>query len=128
MKRKLPRRRAVWYSAPVEVHVSAWLTSLEVHVGTPIEECQEINGRLLADANQDGGYAEDIFENLVYRYEEPNGMTRWDSPLFTVPSDDETPPFDAIWEALIGSDGSTKTIKPHQATVMVCTRFRILYF
>lgn len=46
-------------------------------------------------------------------------MTRWDSPLFTVPYDDETPPFEAIWEALIGSDGHTKTIKPHQATVMV---------
>lgn len=46
-------------------------------------------------------------------------MTRWDSPLFTVPYDDETPPFDAIWEALVGSDGNTKLIKPHQATVMV---------
>lgn len=85
----------------------------------PVEKCRAINGRLLADVNQDGGYAEDVFDNLVYRYEEPNGMTRWDSPLFTVPDDDEIPPLDAIWEALIGSDGSTKTIKPHQATVMV---------
>lgn len=85
----------------------------------PVGECQEINRRLLSEEAQDGGYAEEIFDNLVYRYEEPNGMTRWDSPLFTVPYDDETPPFDAIWEALIGSDGNTKTIKPHQATVMV---------
>ena len=91
----------------------------------PVEKCQEINCRLLADGDQDGGYAEDIFDNLVYRYEEPNGMTRWDSPLFTVLCDDATPPFDAIWEVLIGSDGNTKTIKPHQATVMVCDMFRV---
>lgn len=54
-------------------------------------------------------------------------MTRWDSPLFTVLYDDETPPFDAIWEALIGSDGNTKTIKPHQATVLVGDMLQISY-
>lgn len=54
-------------------------------------------------------------------------MTRWDSPLFTVPYDDGTPPFDAIWEALIGSDGNTKTIKPHQATVLVRDLLEITY-
>lgn len=62
----------------------------------------------------------DIFDNLVYRYEEPNGMTRWDSPLFTVPYDDEKPPFDDIWEVLVGSEGKAKTVKPNQATVTVC--------
>lgn len=60
----------------------------------------------------------DIFDNLVYRYEEPNGMARWDSPLFTVPYDDEAPPCQDIWEAIIGSDGKTKTAKPNLATVM----------
>lgn len=93
--------------------------ALEIHVGTPVDKCQEINSRLLADADLEGGYEKDIFENLIYRYEEPNGMTRWDSPLFTVPYDDEAPPFDAIWEAMIGSDGNAKTVKPNQATVMV---------
>ena len=47
-------------------------------------------------------------------------MARWDSPLFTVPYDDETPPFDAIWEAMVGSEGKAKAVKPNQATVLVC--------
>ena len=93
--------------------------SLEVHVGTPIEKCRETNTKLLESNSEEGGYADDIFENLIYRYEEPNGMTRWDSPLFTVPFDDEAPPYDEIWEAMIGSGGGTKTVKPNQATVMV---------
>jgi len=98
------------------------LTSLEVHVGTPIEKCQEINARLLEDNEKDGGYLKDLFDNLVYRYEEPNGMTRWDSPLFTVPFDDEMPPFEAIWETMIGSEGKAKTVKPNLATVTVGDR------
>ncbi len=47
------------------------LTGLEVHIGTPIEKCRETNGKLLQDDSTDGGYEEDIFENLVFRYEEP---------------------------------------------------------
>lgn len=46
-------------------------------------------------------------------------MTRWDSPLFTVPYDDEKPPFDDIWETLVGSEGKAKTVKPNRATVTV---------
>lgn len=46
-------------------------------------------------------------------------MTRWDSPLFTVPYEDEMPPFEDIWEAMIGSEGKAKVVKPNQATVMV---------
>lgn len=65
------------------------------------------------------GYDADVFDNLIFRYEEPNGMNRWDSPLFTVPYDDEQPPCEAIWEAIIGSDGNAKIVKPHQATVTV---------
>jgi protein KTI12 len=91
----------------------------EVHIGTPAEKCREINQRLLADSETDGGYEEEDFENLIFRYEEPNGMTRWDSPLFTVLDDDATPPLDLIWEALIGSDGKAKVVRSHQATVLV---------
>lgn len=47
-------------------------------------------------------------------------MTRWDSPLFTVVDEDETPPVDEIWDALVGSDGKGKTVRPNQATVLVC--------
>lgn len=95
------------------------LTNQEMHVGTPIEKCRVINDRLLEAGQPGAGYPKDIFDNLVFRYEEPNGMTRWDSPLFTIPWDDETPPFEAIWKAMIGSDGNIKTVKPNLATVMV---------
>ncbi|KAL8905909.1 MAG: hypothetical protein Q9207_002346 [Kuettlingeria erythrocarpa] len=92
--------------------------SCVVHVGTPPNKCKEINAELLANNSQDGGYSADIFDNLMFRYEEPNGMTRWDSPLFTVPYDDANPPFEEIWNALIGTEGELKKVKPNQATVM----------
>ncbi|KAF2015059.1 chromatin associated protein KTI12 [Aaosphaeria arxii CBS 175.79] len=91
---------------------------VKVHIGTPAEKCREINKALLADDTKDGGYVEEDFENLIFRYEEPNGMTRWDSPLFTVLDEDETPPFDDIWEAMVGSDGKAKVVRPNQATVL----------
>ena len=46
-------------------------------------------------------------------------MTRWDSPLFTVLYEDEKPPYEDIWEAMIGSEGKSKLVKPNQATLMV---------
>lgn len=97
----------------------------EVHIGTPIDKCREINTMLARDEEQDGGYEKDVFDNLIYRYEEPNGMTRWDSPLFTVPFDDEAPPYEEIWEAMIGSEGKAKVVKPNTATAVV--RFLITY-
>lgn len=45
-------------------------------------------------------------------------MTRWDSPLFTVVYDDEDPQCEAVWEAVIGSEGNKKTVKPNLATVL----------
>lgn len=90
--------------------------SCVVHVGTPAEKCKLINDEALkADT---GGYPPELFENLVFRYEEPNGMTRWDSPLFTVPYDDVEPPCEAIWEAMVGSDGKAKVVRPNAATVL----------
>ncbi|KAK5131053.1 hypothetical protein LTR08_001338 [Meristemomyces frigidus] len=87
-----------------------------VHVGTPVEKCRALNDQSLAAGT--GGYESAIFENLVFRYEEPNGMSRWDSPLFTVPFDDAEPPCEAIWEAMIGSDGKAKVVRPNAATVL----------
>ena len=86
------------------------LTVQEVHIGTPADKCREISN---------AGYNEEDFENLIFRYEEPNGMTRWDSPLFTVLDEDETPPFENIWEALVGNDGKVKLVRPNNATVLV---------
>ncbi|KAK5124686.1 hypothetical protein LTR85_001399 [Meristemomyces frigidus] len=87
-----------------------------VHVGTPIDKCRELNDEVLKAGA--GGYESEIFENLVFRYEEPNGMSRWDAPLFTVPCDDAKPPCEAIWEAMVGSDGRAKVVRPNAATVL----------
>ena len=93
--------------------------SPQIHVGTPIEQCRINNERLLAEAGVTAAYEQDVFNDLVYRYEEPNGMNRWDSPLFTILLDDETPPCDQIWNAVVASDGKIKTAKPNAATVTV---------
>jgi protein KTI12 len=105
-----------------------------VHVGTPVEKAREVNdGRLTgrtALAGENGGegesreeeqpYESECWENLVYRYEEPNAMARWDAPLFTVLWEDEMPPCEAIWDALVGPDaeGGKKAVRPNQATVL----------
>jgi len=105
-----------------------------VHVGTTVEIARGVNDERLArrtgseSGSGDGGtrkeeeepYESDCWENLVYRYEEPNAMARWDSPLFTVLWDDVTPPCEAIWDAIIGSDaeGGKKIVRPNQATVL----------
>ena len=90
--------------------------SCVVHVGTQHQQCKVFNGQALDDGT--GGYDPEVFENLVFRYEEPNGMARWDSPLFTIPVDDVEPPCEAIWEAMVGSDGKTKVVRPNAATVL----------
>ncbi|KAI4238014.1 MAG: hypothetical protein L6R40_005825 [Gallowayella cf. fulva] len=92
--------------------------SCVVHIGTPVEKCKEMNAERLNGSVPIEAYPDDVFDNLVYRYEEPNGMTRWDSPLFTIPYDDATPPCDEIWKAVIGTEGELKKVKPNLATVM----------
>lgn len=71
------------------------------------------------DEAAEGAYEPANWENLVFRYEEPNPMTRWDSPLFTlIWEDDEAQTrkvFDDIWETIAGE--GRKVIKPNQATV-----------
>lgn len=103
-----------------------------LHVGTPIDKAREINEARLArqsfiigDENEDEKevskdgepYTKECWENLVFRYEEPNAAARWDSPLFTVPWDDVEPPGAAIWDAVIFPSSNTK-IRPNAATVL----------
>lgn len=65
--------------------------------------------------NEDGSnYPEDVFDNLVFRFEEPNGMARWDSPLFTVPHVDATPDLLGIWDAVARG----AKVVPNYATVL----------
>lgn len=90
--------------------------SCVVHVGTQRAQCELFNNEALA--NGSGAYAPEVFDNLVFRYEEPNGMARWDSPLFPIPFEDAHPPCDAIWEAMFGTDGKGKVVRPNAATVL----------
>jgi tRNA uridine 5-carbamoylmethylation protein Kti12 len=45
-------------------------------------------------------YSPQTHRSLLMRYEPPSPFSRWDTPLFTVPSTDSHPPYDAIFEAL----------------------------
>lgn len=113
-------------------------TNCVVHIGTPADKCRELNELALksssssspssspttttstagAAAAEKTGYPPSLFENLIFRYEEPNGMNRWDSPLFTIPFEDAEGPYEAIWEALIGSSGQAKIVRQNAATVL----------
>lgn len=83
------------------------------------------NGTEAGDIKEDGkeedeaAYEPANWENLVFRYEEPNAMTRWDSPLFTLIWEDNEAQtrqvFDSMWDAVAGE--GRKIIKPNQATV-----------
>ncbi|KAL7784222.1 RNA polymerase II elongator complex subunit [Trichoderma afarasin] len=102
-----------------------------LQIGCSKERAQQVNEdrlkRSQAAADEEGAditgdtaepYEPANWENLVFRHEEPNPMTRWDSPLFTIiwEDDDEQvkKTFDSLWEAVAG-DGR-KIIRPNQAT------------
>jgi tRNA uridine 5-carbamoylmethylation protein Kti12 len=82
-------------------------------------------------------YSHDTLQSLILRYEPPSPFSRWDTPLFTIPSTDPTPPYDAIWSVLFPSatpsrkltawNGNPNTpatapdadvVRPHAATVL----------
>ncbi|KAI1212291.1 chromatin associated protein KTI12 [Annulohypoxylon truncatum] len=85
------------------------------------ENGEETNGLKQEDEDGDieGPYEPANWENLVFRYEEPNPMTRWDSPLFTlIWEDDEARArqvFESMWDTIAGE--ARKVVRPNQATV-----------
>ncbi|KAK3191691.1 kti12, chromatin associated [Lecanicillium sp. MT-2017a] len=96
-----------------------------LQIGCGVDRAKQVNEeRLQARENKPGTpdkpepYEQGNWDNLVFRYEEPNPMTRWDSPLFTlIWEDDEaqaTRTFDSLWDAIAG-DGR-KVVRPNQAT------------
>lgn len=101
--------------------------SCVVHVGASAEQCRALHAKR-TESEPGLAYNGEVFENLIYRYEEPNGMARWDSPLFTVPHDDEAPPCDAIWEVMFPSQSAASSslssakrgvgVRPNAATVL----------
>lgn len=148
MKKLLGREDVVVLDAAAGNYIKGWryqlyceakalrTPSCVVHVGTSKEGCRGVNeerhrwklggnDEVTDGINAEGEEEEDPYEwetweNLLYRFEEPNAMTRWDSPLFTVLWDDDQPPCAAIWDVLIGSDDGTKkvVVRPNQATVL----------
>ncbi|KAG6917421.1 hypothetical protein DXG01_002506 [Tephrocybe rancida] len=82
-----------------------------VYVVALKEQCKEWN-----TTRQDGNaYKPETLENLIFRYEEPSSMVRWDSPLFTVLWDEDAPPMPQIWDAL--TKGNIKP--PNSGTLSV---------
>ncbi|WVR03463.1 hypothetical protein IAU60_000454 [Kwoniella sp. DSM 27419] len=79
------------YCAAREAHVRV----ATLHVVAPPDKCREWH-----DKRGECSYKPATFDNLIMRFEEPSSMVRWDSPLFTLPWDEE-PPFEAIWDAII---------------------------
>lgn len=45
-------------------------------------------------------YSPSTLTSLSMRYEPPSPFSRWDTPLFTLPTSDPHPPYDLIWTAL----------------------------
>lgn len=101
-----------------------------LQIGCTPDRAKQVNQARLdaraaaADKGEEGSsdgpapYEQGNWDNLVFRYEEPNPMTRWDSPLFTLIWEDEEAQviktFDSLWDAIAG-DGR-KIVKPNQST------------
>jgi protein KTI12 len=80
------------------------------------EKGEDVEGE---DNDEEEPYEPGNWENLVFRYEEPNPMTRWDSPLFTLIWEDgeerTREVFDGIWDAVAGE--GRKVVRPNQAAM-----------
>lgn len=99
-----------------------------LQIGCAVDRAKQVNEERLqrsADAGTGAdsasvpeAYQPSNWENLVFRYEEPNPMTRWDSPLFTMIWEDEeeqaNKTFELLWDAIAGE--GRKVIRPNQAT------------
>ncbi|KKY27642.1 putative rna polymerase ii elongator complex associated protein [Phaeomoniella chlamydospora] len=60
-------------------------------------------------------YTASTLHSLISRYEPPSPFTRWDTPLFTIPSVDAHPPYSEIWGALfphLAAPSSVQQILP----------------
>jgi len=98
-----------------------------LQIGCAKDKAKEINeerlkrkeaGHIPAEGEPEP-YEPGNWENLVFRHEEPNPMTRWDSPLFALVWDDNEDQtrevFDTLWDSIAGE--GRKVIRPNQATL-----------
>lgn len=86
---------------------------------TQASEQQTSGGQVSQGQGTTEPYEKGNWDNLIFRYEEPNPMTRWDSPLFTlIWEDDEqqaTKVFSDLWDTIAGE--GRKVVRPNQSTV-----------
>ncbi|KAG7191387.1 uncharacterized protein KQ657_003508 [Scheffersomyces spartinae] len=91
-------------------------------VGTPhcVVQVMSLEQKCIERNNNNNGsntkWDPELISQLVMRYEEPNNSTRWDSPLFSVMTDegDDELNIDDIWEALV----LKRAPPPNAATVV----------
>ncbi|KAG8967866.1 hypothetical protein FRC03_009153 [Tulasnella sp. 419] len=90
--------------------ISRWLIDFpQVYVVAPPDECKKWN----TEKDPNFAYSSTTLDNLLQRFEEPNSMARWDSPLFTIPWTDESIPGSAIWDTIM----SGNTAQPNAAVI-----------
>ncbi|KAK9451392.1 chromatin associated protein KTI12 [Limtongia smithiae] len=84
-----------------------------VHVGTPTEICKSWN--LKRQGEDRTIWDDDLIDALIFRYEEPNGMNRWDSPLYTIVyTDNISVLFPGLYDSIIHA----KPKPPNFATIL----------
>ncbi|EFQ24930.1 chromatin associated protein KTI12 [Colletotrichum graminicola] len=129
LRKRRRRRRSEGEGAPTATAAATAMTTTTAPAitttttTTGTAEDPATNDRTTTDAGggeeEEEPYEPDNWENLVLRYEEPNPMTRWDSPLFTLIWDDDAAQaarvFNDVWDAIAGT--GRKAVKPNQATV-----------
>ncbi|CAK7562529.1 MAG: kti12, chromatin associated [Sporothrix epigloea] len=101
--------------------------SVVLQIGCSVDQARSVNEARLHQRREQGEtsdaqeepYSVANWDNLVFRYEEPNPMTRWDSPLFALTWDDDEAQtravFDKLWEAVAGEN--RKEVRPNQVSV-----------
>lgn len=118
------------------------LTCCSIFVNTKPEKCREWN-RTRRESGEEA-YEDETLEEMMKRYEEPNGMTRWDSPLFILNTEVfdgqpqqpangngkekwEEPPYEQIWEAMVkGKVSKAPSVVVHVSPAVVAMRSRLV--
>ena len=92
---------------------------------TSIEQPFNLPSSPLPPSSASPPYAPSTLTSLCMRYEPPSPFTRWDTPLFTIPSSDEHPPYTDIWDAIYPppfKPTSKKALAQQSATARIAAK------
>lgn len=81
---------------------------LSLHVHAPPQVCKLWNAKRRQQLGEEASYDDQTLDSLLMRFEEPNAMTRWDSPLIIAPT---------ILTA--GDTGSTSAVLADESNITV---------